>query len=160
MLHQCKICCLSAAIWRGQLRAPMVNEGITRVTFSFFAGCTKGGCNVTTLAWGPNANNISPRWLVVENKRFSVKLGIILVRKSAAWRLCCLGPPRHRGLYSCRNWSRENQLCCEEWSLERLEEEKKKGGGAGLEASGVVLVLVVVVVGRSVVVFSCMQPDP
>lgn len=91
---------------------------------------------MTTLAWGWNANSISPRRLVVENKRFSIKHGIIPVRKPAARRLCSLtqswlGPPRRGGLSSCRNWSRENWLCCEEWRLERLEEEKKKGGGGG-----------------------------
>lgn len=48
MLHQCKICCLSVAIWRGQVRSC----DSKRVDYrgQFLAGCTKGWCNVTALS--------------------------------------------------------------------------------------------------------------
>lgn len=95
---------------------------------------------MTTLAWGPNANNISPRLLVVENKRFLSSPGSSRL-KNLQLKGCTASLSRGLALPGVEDSPRaetgaERTSYDEERRLERLEEEKKRGGRVGGEWCG------------------------
>ncbi len=138
MLHQRKICCLSVAIWRGQVRAVIVNEWITGV--SFLLDAQGGWCNVTALVRRSCTRVTSTASAL--RKVLTIQLCISAgLGQLSSWHTvtalsgsCCrfssdtvsLCPPWCGGFsWSEGNWSRENQLRCKEW---RLGEESGGGG--------------------------------